>query len=114
VGAPELTQLLSKDRPGTLLIDARSEADFRAATLPHAVNLRLSDIPEDKIDPRLVRFSAFVVFGQNPGSAAPVAIAKRMVALGYEGVSLFEGGVDAWVASGGPTQPGTRIGPPER
>lgn len=114
VGATEVSAHLAREKSGVLLIDARPVEEFRTATIPGAIHLRLSDIEEGRTDPRLSRHSGFVVFGQNPVAGAPVAIAKRMIASGYEGVSLFEGGMDAWRSAGGQTVPGRQVGLPAR
>ncbi len=82
-----------------LLIDARRADAFALGHIPGARNLALTDIGERK-DPELTRYSTIVVYGQNPGDPLAMAVAKRLIALGYSDVLLYELGFDAWRAAG--------------
>lgn len=107
VGAEEVSRRLQEDTNGTLLlIDVRRPSEFRAGTIPGAVNLRLGDVAIDGREPALARYESFIVFGQNPGDATAMAMAKRLLTAKYSGVALFEAGVDGWVAAGMRLQPG--------
>lgn len=90
------------DPEAAILIDPRATKYYEAARLPGAVNLRLQDVRED--DPRdrdLERYDRLIVYGDNPGSAVARAMFKRLLAVGYDGVRLYAGGVDEWLLSGG-------------
>jgi len=88
-------------------VDVRPAEEFAAGHIPGALNIRLTDIPEDKPHPELRTKGRIVVYGQNPGTAVATAFAKRLIASRQYGtVELFEGGFDAWRAAGGPVARG--------
>lgn len=88
-------------------IDVRPAEDFAKGHIPGALNIRLTDIPEDKPHPDLRSKGRIIVYGQNPGTAVATAVAKRLIASRQYGtVELFEGGFDAWRAAGGAIERG--------
>lgn len=104
IDATTVTDRLSGKRAAdTILLDSRSQADFDAGHLPTAVNMRIEDLSSGRTT-GLQRYSTIIVYGQNPGSATAMALAKRLVSLGYSGVRLYEGGVDAWRSAGLPLE----------
>lgn len=104
IDAETVTDRLSgKSAANTILLDSRSLEEFDAGHLPTAVNLRLEDLASGRTT-GLSRYSTIIVYGQNPGSATATALAKRLISLGYGGVRLFEGGVDAWRSAGLPLE----------
>ena len=103
IDALALARRLDGDRDGRiLLIDSRPADAHREGRLPGSVNIRLNEVSDTRRDPALERYRSLIVYGQNAGSAAAVAMAKRFIAVGYSDVQLFDGGFDAWVASGLP------------
>ena len=88
-------------------VDVRPPEDFAAGHIPGALNIRLTDIPEDVPHPELRSKGRIIVYGQNPGNAVATAFAKRLLASRHYGtVELFEGGFDAWRAAGGSVERG--------
>lgn len=85
-----------------LLIDPRAPKYFAAGHLPGAINLRLPDVrEEDPKDPGIERYSRLIVYGENPGTAVARAMFKRLLAVGYDGLKFYAGGLDEWTRSGG-------------
>lgn len=91
-----------EDPDHAILIDPRAPKYFAAGHLPGATNLRLPDVREDDPqDPGLRRHERLIVYGANPGSAVARAMFKRLLAVGYDGVKFYAGGLDEWLLSGG-------------
>jgi len=91
-----------QEREQSLFIDARPSAAYRREHIAGAVNIRLGDIPYARRDSRLVGRSPLIVYGEDPGSATALALAKRLLELDYEGVQFFEPGIAGWRAAGLP------------
>lgn len=87
-----------------LFIDARPGEDYQQGHIRGAINLRLGDLSFTQRDSRLSGRSPLIVYGQDPGSATAVALAKRLLELEYEGVEYFEPGYAAWRSAGLPTE----------
>jgi len=85
-----------------LFIDTRPGPDFTRGHIPGAINLRLGDISYTDRDPRLTDRSPLIVYGENPGSATAMAMAKRLLELEYEGVAFYEPGFAGWRSAGLP------------
>lgn len=91
---------------GVLIIDARRQEQFNGGHIPGARNIRLPEIDESQRDPRLEKFKTIVVYGDDPGSASAMAMAKRLMSAGYKNVHLFEAGFSSWQARGLPISRG--------
>jgi rhodanese-related sulfurtransferase len=97
----------SAQRASVVFVDTRSPEQFAQGRLPGAVNLRFTDLPQPQrrrnqaTDPRLQRAARIIVYGQNPGDVAARALAKRLIALGYENVAWLEAGIEGWRSIGG-------------
>ncbi len=90
----------SDDR--TLFVDARSRADFADGHIPGALNLDLRDLEDNGVRARLNGARRIVIYGQNPGSARPVALAKKLLKEGIKGGLVMEAGFDGWRDQGRP------------
>lgn len=99
VGADIVSQMASKRASSTILLDARRRGQYDAGHIPSAANLRLEDVAAGRTR-GLRSYSTIIVYGQHPGSASAIGLAKRLLSMGYEGVRLYEGGVDEWTAQG--------------
>ncbi len=84
------------------LLDVRLEDDFTAAHLPGAANARVfevsfldqvSELVPDKSNP-------VVVYGFGGESREAAVAADKLGRAGFENVSVFEGGLDAWMSAG--------------
>jgi 3-mercaptopyruvate sulfurtransferase SseA len=100
ISASQVKLLLDRSarEPSALvLIDPRPASYFERERLPGARNIELPRIdPKGSTDPSISRFGTIVVYGDNPGSAVARAMTKRLMAVGYDGVRFFAGGVDQW------------------
>jgi rhodanese-related sulfurtransferase len=79
-------------RPGALLVPTWEPNDLRAAKAENAGEAR-SD--------RLADYDTILIYGADPSSATPYALAKKLRGLNYTKVYILEGGLYAWRASGG-------------
>ncbi|WP_342235224.1 rhodanese-like domain-containing protein [Inquilinus sp. OTU3971] len=122
IGAAELRHRLATGER-MILADVRPEAEWRRATIPGAVGLNVYDyfIPQsDRVgiaamaDAAAGAFVAAGVDGSVPvvhfeqatGMISPRGLWFQEF-LGLPGGLILDGGIDAWIAAGGPTQPGT-------
>jgi len=88
----------SVDSGQVLVLDPRSEAKFGQGHLPGAVNMSIADVrTEGPQDPRLTGASRIYVYGDGPNNALARAMAKKLMAAGFESVFLYDGGVAEWV-----------------
>ncbi len=105
IGLEELRGLVEDGGP-LVLVDALPPIAFAASHLPGAVN-----IPEFSVDELVDRRipdleSLVVVYCANPDCESSVAVAGRLVELGYRNVRHFSGGKDAWRDAGLPLEGG--------
>ena len=89
-----------------LLVDPRSQVEFQAGRLPGATRRDLPPLEKKELglDPVLRGFETIVIYGNDPGSPIAVAMAKRLIELGYERVRVFAGGIKEWTARGLPLE----------
>ncbi len=100
--AGDLAQRIERSPEKNLVIDARSPEEFAAGHIPGARHMSLTDFDPDKPDPELARYSAIIVYGENPASGVARAMTKRLLAARLTDVYLLEGGMAAWRSSGAP------------
>jgi 3-mercaptopyruvate sulfurtransferase SseA len=88
-----------------VLIDPRPAKYYAEAHIPGARNITLPQVePKAKVDPAIKRFGTIVVYGDNPASAEGRGMTKRLMAVGYDGVRFFAGGLQEWTARGYPVE----------
>lgn len=108
VGLDEVRELQGKDatEPRTLLlIDPRPSRRYAEAHLPGAASIQLPETPAlGGRDPRIQGHSHVIVYGDNPASPTARAMTKRLLAIGYTGVRMFAGGLEAWRAADLPVE----------
>ena len=81
-----------------VLVDARRPADYAGGHIPAAVNIVLPEMRTN--DPRLAEATSIVVYGQGRTDYLARAGAKKLLALGYDNVVFFPGGIEDWQAEG--------------
>ena len=100
VGLDEVRELQIEDEsePRTLLlIDPRPLRRYAEGHIPGALTLQLPEAPiYGGRDARLQGHSHLIVYGENPGSPTARAMTKRLLAIGYEGVRMYPGGMEEW------------------
>jgi thiosulfate/3-mercaptopyruvate sulfurtransferase len=122
IGAAELRDRLTAGER-LILADERSEAEWQRATIPGAIGLNVYDY----FIPQSDRAGVTAMAGAAAGAFAAAGIDGRMPVVHFEqstgmisprglwfqeflalpGGLILDGGIDAWVAAGGPTRPGT-------
>ncbi|HXG76795.1 MAG TPA: rhodanese-like domain-containing protein [Gaiellaceae bacterium] len=109
IATDELRALL-EEGAGVVLVDALSPISYAGAHLPGAVN-----IPPERVDdlaPRRIPAldSPVVVYCAGEDCDSSVAVARRLLGLGYRDVRHYAGGKEAWRASGLPLEGGRTEG----
>jgi rhodanese-related sulfurtransferase len=104
VSREELCELI--DRGDLVLVDALSPISYAASRLPGAINIPPGT--EDERAPRRIPDleAEVVVYCMNPTCYSSVAVANRLVALGYRNVRHYSGGKEEWMAAGLPLEGG--------
>ena len=88
-----------ESNPDTLVVDVRTPGEFETAHISGAIN-----IPLDQVDAHLRRIVAdaggrLILVCQSGGRAQQAA--TKLAAAGLDDVAVMDGGMNAWVASGG-------------
>jgi rhodanese-related sulfurtransferase len=89
-----------------VLVDALSLISYAASHLPGAIH-----IPPEQVDDRAPRRipdldMEVVVYCSNPDCESSVAVAERLVELGYTKVRHYTGGKREWIEAGLPLEGG--------
>ena len=104
IGLETLWQRLQED--GVVLVDALPPIAFAASHIPGAIN-----IPPERVEELAARRipdldTELVVYCANPSCESSVAVARRLVELGYRNVLHFAGGKEGWRGAGLPLEGG--------
>lgn len=95
----QLIDLQATPHQKVLLVDVRSADAFSAGHLRGAIHMYLPQI--NSSDPRLLAATVIVVYGSGEGADPLVhAAVKKMLALGYQDVYDYPGGIKDWLDSG--------------
>jgi rhodanese-related sulfurtransferase len=104
---------LDADPEALALIDVRSSEDFAKERIPKARNLTIAEfatpsIRNAKAPGELVIEGKdnILIYANDPGSAVPRAMAKRLMRMGYDDVYVLQGGLLAWKRAGGAVEGG--------
>ncbi len=98
----EAMALKEESPDATIFLDPRPVEAFRQGHIPGARNLRLPEVPAGApLQRGLDEADTLIVYGDNPGTPAARAMAKRLLANGYSVVRLLQGGLAEWTAQGG-------------
>jgi len=97
---------------GALVLDVREPGEFAKGHIAGAQNvprgmLELRAAPDSPVaDPELTerRDDPIFVYCTKSPSARSLFAAQTLAALGYENVSVIEGGLNAWAEAGLPTE----------
>lgn len=95
-----LRDLMENRKKGpTYLLDPRIEARYDRGHIPGAVHIPIRDLIPGH--PELAKARNIVVYGTSFTDGVAVAAAKKLMAMRYQNVFLFRGGVELWRAEGG-------------
>jgi len=104
ISVTDTADRVRKSGDSVLILDTRSPADYAAGHVPGARNIALPEVDETDPDPSLRGHKMIIVYGQNPGSGAAMALSKRLLAAEIGTVRLMEDGFSRWKDSGLPVQ----------
>jgi rhodanese-related sulfurtransferase len=104
IAAADLRDLLATD-PETRLLDVRTGGEFETAHIPGSYNVPLDTLAEHADE--LARFDHPVVLVCQSGGRAGQAC-ERLTAAGGAGLTVLDGGVNAWTAAGGDVKQGRK------
>ena len=102
VSVSEVHRRLDRVGRGIELLDARDRASYERSHIPGARHVTLPDIDPTRPTPSLEGRGTLIVYGEHPGSATALAIAKRLWRT-MDRVEFMEQGFSAWVDRGLPT-----------
>lgn len=109
----ELAQALAEGRRPVLL-EALDNAYFVRGHLPGAIALPLGRLQEIARERLSDKSAPLVVYCASSTCRNSDVAARALVALGYENVSVYQGGKADWIEAGLPVEEGPERGPFER
>jgi rhodanese-related sulfurtransferase len=94
--------LLAGNAPGTLLLDARAGAAYRAGHIPGALSLPLADFAATfaALAPRLRAARLLVLYCSDRHCGDSSALARRLWDKGLKNLLLYKGGMEDWSGRG--------------
>jgi rhodanese-related sulfurtransferase len=95
----QVRDMLAGTKSRTVLVDVRSPAKYRQGHIPGSMNVPVQEIVEQ--DPRFAEVDNIIVYASGWTDYLSSAAAKKMVALGYQNVHDFRGGLEMWQSYGG-------------
>jgi len=95
ISTDELADRIVNEDPALLLIDTRNTEDFEKFSLPNAINIPLSQIFDEELNPYLDQDIYDIILFSNDNFTADEVwlIGNRM---GYQRLYVLEGGLNAW------------------
>jgi len=98
----EAAARLWQSSPSTVFVDVRHDAAWRYGHIPGALHLSAVDFNRawTAVAPRVRRDDDLVLYCDGPHCPLATATRDRLVALGFTRVRVYEGGWEAWFASG--------------
>jgi rhodanese-related sulfurtransferase len=96
------------DRP--VLVNALAREAFEESRIPGSISIPAGDALRLAPDV-LVRDQPIVVYCASRSCTASPTLAQKLVGIGFDDVSDFEGGIEEWVRAGLPMQ-GSRVAVP--
>lgn len=99
---------LSKDPDALAIIDVRAREEFARERIAGARNMTIAEFATPSIrdakapgEVVIAGKDEILIYANDPGSAVPRAMAKRLMRMGYEDVYVLQGGLLAWKRAGG-------------
>ena len=96
-----------KDADRTMFVDPRAPEDFAAGHIPGARNYMINSERSrtgDGLNPVFHGYKHLIVYGDDPSSGPAIAMTKRLMIAGADGVRLFRGGLIEWTRAGLPVE----------
>lgn len=109
--SPQDAQQRMQQNPDALVIDVRQAEALGDSCIPNSLNVPLgvlgikadTELPSNLTDPRLQDRSQEVIVTCGAGGQAALG-AKLLKDMGFENVSMIDGGMRGWTGAGLPTQ----------
>ncbi len=94
--------LQAGNAPGTLLLDARATAAYRAGHIPGALSLPLGDFAAAfaALEPRLREARLLVPYCSDRNCSDSPELARRLWDKGLKNLLLYKGGMEDWSGRG--------------
>jgi rhodanese-related sulfurtransferase len=92
-------------KPGTIVLDVRTPAEFASGHLPQAKNIDIEAADFATRIAALDKKARYAVYCHS-GNRSGVAL-EQMAAAGFSNVYDLAGGIGAWQSMGGPMQMGS-------
>lgn len=92
-----------KDAERTMFVDPRAPEDFAAGHIPGAKNYMINSERSrtgEGLNPVFHGYKHLIVYGDDPSSGPAIAMTKRLMIAGADGVRLFRGGLIEWKRAG--------------
>jgi rhodanese-related sulfurtransferase len=86
------------------LWNALTDDYFTGEMIPGSRRVPVDQVGREVAQTKLPRHAEIVVYCSGPACPQSRAAAEKLTQLGYEGVWLFEGGLEAWKAAGLPLE----------
>ena len=98
ITSDQLADRMINEDPVLLLVDTRESEEFRNFTLPDAINIPLSEIFSDELNPYLNQDIYDIILFSNDNFTAEQAwmLSTRM---GYQRLYILDGGLNNWFAT---------------
>ena len=103
IARDELWALLSTSSLDVALVEALGPDFYRSGHLPGALNITCATVAAVAARVLPHRARPIVVYG-SADREPPLAVARRLVELGYSDVRIYAGGKEEWAASGLPLE----------
>ena len=100
----QLQKLMANKKKPAVLVDVRPASRYAKEHIPGSVNIPLNEIKLG--DPRLAKAHSIIVYAAGPDDYLAPAGFKRMMAVGYENLYNFRGGLMEWENRGGQAEQG--------
>ena len=94
--------LQAGNAPGTLMLDARDPAAYRAGHIPGALSLPLGEFAAAfaALEPRLREARLLVLYCSDPNCGDSPELARRLWDRGLKNLLLYKGGMEDWSGRG--------------
>jgi len=96
---PEFLKMKADPKRTLVIVDVRSPERYADGHIPGAINISIPDLRPG--DERLAQATDIVVYATGWTEYLSPAAAKKLLALKYENVYDFRGGIEMWQAYGG-------------
>lgn len=96
-----------KHAASVMLVDPRAKVDFDAGHIPGAKNYGINSERArtgEGLNPVFSGYKHLIVYGDDPSSGPAIAMTKRLMITGADGVRLFRGGLMEWRRAGLPVE----------